>query len=172
MSGSWSPVSSRIRLPNRIHSRGSAIVSTLAAAGIPDPVAAASDADPMVQAGLAYNPVSKRERIRQAVAGNQQRTGNGNALVAFIREAMNPQRYMRRPELFEERTAAARRGSCVRRAACIISDTVSEEPAVAGRGTLERGLKAERRFGTRRRRAGDDDTRHRIRCRSAVLAYR
>jgi hypothetical protein len=57
----------------------------------------------MVQAGLAYNPVSKRERIRQAVAGNQQRTGNGNALVAFIREAMNPQRYMRRPELFEER---------------------------------------------------------------------
>jgi hypothetical protein len=44
-----------------------------------------------VRQGLAYLSVSKRDRILRALTANQQSTNTGNALVAFITKAMNPQ---------------------------------------------------------------------------------
>ncbi len=79
------------------------IANILAAKGINDPVAEASKAHALVRAGLAYVPMSKRERIRRALASNQEKTGTGNALVAFITHAMNPQRYVQTPAIFEDR---------------------------------------------------------------------
>jgi len=78
------------------------IIEVLATAGIPDVVAEAERANPQVQKGLAYIMVSKRDRILRALETNQGKTQSGNALIAFITKAMNPQRYVQRQELFAD----------------------------------------------------------------------
>ena len=66
---------------------------------IKDPRRDAEQADPMVRAGLAYISLSKRERIEQALIRNQSETGTGNAMLGFLRAAMEPQRYISHPGL-------------------------------------------------------------------------
>ena len=79
------------------------IEKLLHSCGIRDPRLAAEQRDPMVRKGLAYVSMSKRERIEQALIRNQSTTQTGNALLAFLRAAMEPQRYVDEPQLFQER---------------------------------------------------------------------
>ncbi len=65
----------------------------LAAITLKDPRAEAERANPVVRAGLAWVKLSKRDRITRAISRNEEKTGTGNALIAFIREAMDPRRY-------------------------------------------------------------------------------
>jgi len=79
------------------------IEALLADLRIQDPLREAAARDPLVRQGLAYVPMSKRDRILRALRGNQDRTDTGNALIAFVAAAMNPQRYVGSPSLFENR---------------------------------------------------------------------
>ncbi len=79
------------------------IEKLLHSCGIRDPRLEAEQRDPMVRKGLAYVSMSKRERIEQALIRNQATTETGNALLAFLRAAMDPQRYVDAPQLFQER---------------------------------------------------------------------
>lgn len=74
------------------------IEKILKAKNIRDPVAAERAAKPWVAQGLAYMKLSKRDRIAQAILNNQGKRHNGNALVAFITEAMKPPRYVNDPQ--------------------------------------------------------------------------
>lgn len=66
---------------------GSEIARTLAAVRIPD-----------------VSPtITKRHRLREALAARQARDGAGNCVVAFIREAMSPVKYRNDPALHSRR---------------------------------------------------------------------
>lgn len=84
----------------------SEIEAVLNAAGLKDPRKLAEQSQPSVVAGDAYIAMNKRDRIAEAVAGHQSKFGNGKALVAFIREAMRPIRYLERDDQFEARRQA------------------------------------------------------------------
>ena len=122
------------------------IIEALAAAGIRDIVGEAERANPQVQQGLAYFTVNKRDRILQALGTNQNTTQTGNALVAFINNAMNPQKYLQNPQLFEDRQL--RLNEVLAFVGLRVSDrgqvatsksasTLSEAAQVAGRLTTE-----------------------------------
>ena len=72
---------------------------------IRDPRRQAEASDPLVQQRYFYVRMSKRERIQRALQDNQGKTRTGNALIAFVTAAMNPQRYTDTPLEFEERRA-------------------------------------------------------------------
>lgn len=75
----------------------SEIERVLAAIPLKDPRVEAEAANPAVRTGLMYVSMSKRDRIAKAILNNQNSTGTGNALLAFVREAMKPARYTNYP---------------------------------------------------------------------------
>lgn len=77
------------------------IEKVLAAIGLPDPRKEAEAAYPWASSqGLAYVSLTKRERISQAVLRQQTKQKDGQPLVAFIREAMKPDRFIGKEERF------------------------------------------------------------------------
>jgi uncharacterized protein (TIGR02391 family) len=50
-----------------------------------------------------FPTATKRDRLYEALNQRQKRDNSGNQVVAFIYKAMNPVRYTRNPELFENR---------------------------------------------------------------------
>lgn len=79
------------------------IEELLSAARIDDPRVRAERSNPQVRAGLAYIRMSKAERIRDALAEHQARTGVGSSLIGFLHAAMRPERYVDKPALFSTR---------------------------------------------------------------------
>jgi uncharacterized protein (TIGR02391 family) len=118
----------------------------LKASKIRDPLVEAEEADPAVKAGDAYISMNKRERIARALSQHQSRTNAGAALIGFIHAAMNPQRYVANPELFEERRQQLNEvmvfdGLQLNDAGRVVSRTaartLSEAAQLAGRLTTE-----------------------------------
>lgn len=64
---------------------GSEIAELLAQCGIPDP-----------------GPITKRHRLYEALYAKQQRDRCGNCVVVFIHAAMDPARWLSKPERFEQ----------------------------------------------------------------------
>jgi hypothetical protein len=60
-----------------------------------------ADPTPPAPAG-AYNIISKRDRLYNALMGRQAKSGTSNAILLFIGRAMSPVRFHRTPDAFEK----------------------------------------------------------------------
>ena len=92
--------------PSQVRSLCEVLASTgegLTNKQIDDLLAETGTADPTPPAPPgAYNIISKRDRLCNALMGRQTKSGTSNAILLFIGRAMSPVRFHRTPDAFEK----------------------------------------------------------------------